>query len=74
MVMVDNLAEKIDNFPLNWHRYVYCLCASGSVKSVRCTDELGIHYSGFSIVLKSVEKWVGNCQLYRWCLLLMGVR
>ena len=32
MVMVDNLAEKIDKCPLNQHRYVYCLCTIGSVK------------------------------------------
>ena len=72
MVMVDNLAEKIDKCPLNQHRYVYCLCTIGSVK-VFVAQISGVSaIQGFHCI-EVCREMVGNCQLYRWYLLLMGV-
>ena len=48
---MDNLAEKVDECPLN--RVVeYCLHTIGTTKTVRCTEQWGVHYSGVAEVLK----------------------
>ena len=54
--MVDNLAENVDECPLNWCPYVLFVYKWERKKSVQYTELRGVHYSGVSNVLKSMEK------------------
>jgi len=55
--------------------YYYECAIEDRLVSVIWNSGPGIHYSGISIVLKSMEKWLGLSEmlLYRGCPLLRGV-